>query len=144
MENIFYTPAQKLNYEKTKYEIDNQHECFLEIVIRGEITKHIFLATLSELVNHPEFYEKHILLNILNAQIALNFAEMKEIAGVMRLYTFQEKITSKKFAVLASGAFTVSVAQMGIDLFSYLPLEYNTFNDSDDAINFLKGYPTTA
>lgn len=139
MEDTVFTPAQKSNYKKPKYEINNQHDCFLEIIIQGDITKHIFLATLSELVNHPEFYEKHLLLNILNAQIALNFAEMKEVAGVMRLYTFQENMTSKKFAVLASGAFTLSVAQMGIDLFSYLPLEYSTFIDPEDAINFLRG-----
>lgn len=139
IEDNFFSPQPGSNCEKPGHIVREKHGCILEITIEGELTKHLFFMALGELLNHPDYYDRHSLWNLLKAKVAISFRDMKEVAYLMRMYTPERGVVSRKSAIVVSGALNVSIAKMFIEMFNYLPFEYRTFEDYSEAITFLKG-----
>ena len=129
---------RKIKDTKPEYFIKKKPGRFLDITIKGDLTKPLFFKAMHELINHPDYFEKSTIWNLLDAKMRLSFEDLREITYILRKYKLQQKVNEKKLAVVASGEFNIYIIKFSIELLSFLPFEFRIFDDYDEAIIFLK------
>ncbi len=120
------------------YSIKNHHQNYLEIVVKGLFDKKSALAAMNELLNHPEYYDKNSLWNFSSAQVGLSLMDLKEIAGVMKLFIPKQKQFADKVALFVSGRVHLGIANIFVTLSTLLPFKYKAFSDIKKAKAYLE------
>ncbi len=110
-----------------------QHDHYLEVVFDGVLAKHTVLSSLNQLLNHPEYYEKHSLWNMSESKSGVSMNDFKEIVGVMRLFSPKQIDFANKSALLVSGQVNTSLAEMFTEMARTLPFDFKVFSDSSSA-----------
>lgn len=121
-----------------EYLIESHLKNCLKINITGQMDKQTILAAMDELIHHPDFYEKHSLWDLTTAQMALSLQDLKEIAGVMKLFKPEKPDFANKSAFLVSGRMNLAMANIFITLATLLPFEYKAFSDLEKARDYLR------
>ncbi len=109
------------------------HDHYLEIVFDGVLVKQTVLSSLNQLVNHPEYYEKHSLWNLSDIRVGFSMSDIKEIIGVMRLFTPKQADFANRSAFLVSGQVNISLAEIVVEMARTLPFDFKVFSDSSSA-----------
>ena len=69
-----------------EYQLDASHNKYIKVTVSGIIEKVGFIAAISELMQHSEYLNKHSLWDLSNSTVGLTIGDLKEIAGVLRLF----------------------------------------------------------
>lgn len=109
------------------------HDHYLEVVCDGLLIKHTVLSSLNQLLNHPEYYEKHSLWDLSAIRVGCSMSDVKEIIGVMRLFSPKQADFANRSAWLVSGQINLSLAEMIIEMAKTLPFDFKIFSDSSRA-----------
>jgi hypothetical protein len=109
------------------------HDHYLEVVFNGLLVKQTVLSSLNRLLNHPEYYEKHSLLNFSDIRVGVSMNDIKEILGVMRLFSPKKADFANRSAWLVAGQVNRSLAEMIIEMAKTLPFDFKVFSDSSRA-----------
>lgn len=110
-----------------------QHDHYLEIVFDGILVKQTILESLNQLLNHPEYYEKHSLWNMSASRLGFSIGDAKEIIGVMHLFKPKQKHFANKSVLLVSGPMGLSMVRMFTEMAQDLPFEFSVFSDHSQA-----------
>lgn len=96
------------------------------------------LAAMEELVSHPEYYDKHSFWDFSTAQVGLAIQDLKEIAGVMKLFKPARKKFANKAALLVAGRMNLAIVNIFIAFSTMLPFEYKAFCEHEEAVEYLE------
>lgn len=119
------------------YTLDNSHPAYIQINTQGLVEIKSFMPALSELLSHPEYPSKHTIWNFSQSQIGLSIGDMKEIAGVLRLYKPTEKNFANKSALVVPDNMARAMAGFYISISRLLPFDYRIFKGLEDARAFV-------
>lgn len=119
------------------YELDNSHPLYIEMTVTGIVHKAGMIAALSELLRHPEYISKHTLWDFTGASMGLSIGDLKEIAGVLRLYKPGTKNFHSRSALLVPSMMELSMVKLYISISKLLPFDYKAFSDREEALAFL-------
>ena len=120
------------------YSLEDTHPSFIEVRVNEHLVKSTLILSMGALFNHPNYYEKHTLWNLSEAEMRLSFSDLNEIAGMLRLFKPEKQSFANKSAILVSGKMNVSLAKMFVGLTKLLPFEYRVFTNRSEAVSFLK------
>jgi len=121
-----------------EYELDASHNKYIKVTVSGIIEKVSLIAAISELMQHSEYLSKHTLWDLSNSTVGLTIGDLKEIAGVLRLFKPKEKNFANKSAIVVPGQMHKAMVDLFITMANRLPFKYKAFNDNEEAIAFLK------
>ncbi len=114
------------------------HDHYLEVVFDGVLVKHTVLSSINQLLNHPEYYEKHSLWNMTDSRVGFSMTDIKEIIGVMRLFSPKKADFANRSALLVAGQVNVSLAEIVIEMARSLPFDFKVFSDPSRAKKHLR------
>jgi len=117
--------------------LDDSHPAFIEIIVTGLVEKSSLIAAMSDLLNHPDYTQKHTLWDFRKASMGLSMEDLEEIAGVLKLFKPSNKDFSGRSALLVPSMMELSMAKVYISISRVLPFEYNAFKDKKEALAFL-------
>ncbi|MBA3011970.1 MAG: hypothetical protein KKF12_05400 [Proteobacteria bacterium] len=120
-----------------EFELDSSHEKYIKITITGLIVKPELISVMAQLLQHPEYLDKHTLWDLREANMGLSIGDLKEIIGVLRLYKPQKKDFANKTALFVPGKFNSAMAEMFVAMSKLLPIKYRVFNDLKQAESYL-------
>jgi hypothetical protein len=113
--------------------IDSSHDRYMKITISGVLVKPELIAVMAQILQHPEYPDKHTLWDLTRASMGLSIADLKEIVGVMRLYRPARKDFADRAALIIPGKFNTAMAEVFVAMSKVLPIKYRVFNDRDKA-----------
>ncbi len=113
--------------------LDSSHARYIKITISGVLVKPELIAVMAQILQHPEYLDKHTLWDLTEASMGLAIADLMEIVGVLRLYKPARKDFADKAALLISGKFNSAMAEIFVTMSKVLPVKYRIFNDWDKA-----------
>ena len=119
------------------YDLDASHEKYIKISISGIVDKSSLVAAISELMQHSDYIQKHSFWDFYEATMGLTIGDLKEIAGVLKLYKPKEKEFANKSAIIVPGEMHKAMVDLFITMTKLLPFEYKVFNDLERAEAFL-------
>ncbi|WDP89033.1 MAG: hypothetical protein HUN04_04525 [Desulfobacter sp.] len=119
------------------FELDSPHDKYIKIKVSGVIEKATLISAISQLMNHPEYTDKHSYWDFTNASMGLTISDLNEIAGVLKLYKPGTKNFADKSALVVPGTLTSAMAEMFVKMSNVLPFKYRVFTEPNDAIEFL-------
>lgn len=64
-------------------ELDSSHAQYIKLTINGLIVKPELISVMAQILQHPEYLDKHTLWDLREANMGLSIADFKEIVGVM-------------------------------------------------------------
>ncbi|MFO7883247.1 MAG: hypothetical protein R6U68_00355 [Desulfobacteraceae bacterium] len=68
-------------------ELDLSHPEYIKVMISGLIVKPELISLMGEILQHPQYQEKHTLWDFRQASLGLSIGDLKELVGIMKLYT---------------------------------------------------------
>ncbi len=110
---------------------------YLKIVVDSQLDKQTVLAALNELIEHPEYSVKHTLWDLRRADNSLSMVDLKEIAGIMKLFKPRNQPFANKAVLLVSGKLNIAMANLFVGLTIPLLFEYKAFHDHEKAKIYL-------
>ncbi len=119
------------------FELDTSHEIYIKITATGIVDKASLISAISQLMQHPEYLDKHSYWDFTNASMGLSIADLTEIAGVLRLYKPKRKDFANKSAVLVSGSFNHAMVNVFATMSKALVFNYRVFQDRKKLETFL-------
>ncbi len=69
-----------------KHTLDNSHSVYIQMNVTGVVDKSGLLSAMSELINHPDYQDKHSLWDFTHATMGLSIGDLGEIVGVLGLF----------------------------------------------------------
>ncbi len=120
-----------------EYKLDTSHEKYIEVTVSGVIKKLSIIAAISELMQHPEYSDKHTLWDMSEALVGLGIGDLKEIAQVLRQFKPQKKNFANKSAIVVPNQTHKAIVDIFITMATHLPFKYRAFNDKEKAKFFL-------
>lgn len=121
-----------------EYKLDASHKQYITVKTTGVITKSMLIAAISELMNHPEYPQKHTLWNFSESSTGLTIGDLKEIASILSLYKPKDKNFANKSAIVVPGQMHSAMADLFITMAKLLPFDYKAFRDIQKAKAFLE------
>ena len=118
-------------------EFDSSHTQYIKITISGLIVKPELISVMAEILQHPEYLDKHTFWDLTEASMGLSIGDLKEIVGVFRLYKPERKDFADKSALLVPGKMNTAMAEVFIAMSKLLPIKYRVFNDWERAEAYL-------
>ena len=119
------------------YQFDSSHEKYIKITVSGILTKEEIIATMTELMQHPEYSYKHSLWAFSKFSMGLSIENLKEIADIVRDYKPKGINPALKSAIVVPGKVYKEIAVLFIKAATEQPFNYQAFTDKDAAISFL-------
>ncbi len=123
--------------EPMEYQLDNSHSRYIRMTVTDLVHKKGLTAAISELMAHPDYPSKHALWDFTQAAMGLSMGDLREIAGVLRLYKTRKKNFANKSALVVPGFLDMSMARIYVSLSKLLPFDYRVFQTIDEALDFL-------
>jgi len=120
------------------FTIEADHPAYLKIIVDGLMEKTVVLSAMAELLNHPDYCEKHSYWDLSNARMGLSLQDLKEIIGVMRLYKPRRKTFANKSAIVVDGKLEIAMANMFVTLSTLAPFRYKAFTNHEKARHYLE------
>ncbi len=118
-------------------ELDLSHPEYIKVMISGLIVKPELISLMGEILQHPQYQEKHTLWDFRQASLGLSIGDLKELVGIMKLYKPENKKFADRSALLVPGKFNSAIAEMFVSMTRLLPVKYHVFNDYDSAEAYL-------
>ncbi len=119
------------------FTFDTTHEKYIKINVSGIVVKSEIISTMSQLLQHPEYLDKHSYWDFREATMGLSIGDLSEIAGILRLYKPKQKQFANKSALLVSGQMNSAMVDVFATMTKMLPFKYKVFKNPDDALAFL-------
>ena len=119
-----------------KFTLDPSHEKYIKLTITGVITKSGLIPIMSEVLQHPQYPDKHMYWDLTQAGMGLSIGDLKEIIGVMRLYK-PEKNFADRSAILVSGKMNKAMGELFVTMTKLLPVKYRIFTDPAEAEGYI-------
>lgn len=119
------------------FELDASHHSYIKINVRGMVEKPGFISAISQLMSHPDYLNKHSYWDFTQANMGLTISDLKEIAGVLKLYKPEQKEFANRSALLVHGKLISAMAQMFVSMSNQLSFKYRVFTDPKDAETYL-------
>jgi len=119
------------------FTIDATHNEYIKIIVSGVVVKSEIISTISQLLQHPEYLEKHTYWDFREATMGLSIGDLGEIVGILRLYKPKQKQFANKSALLVSGQMNSAMVNVFATMTKMLPFNYKVFKDEDQALSFL-------
>ncbi len=120
-----------------EYVLDASNKKYIKVTVSGIVDKSNLVAAMSELMQHSEYIKKHSFWDFYEATIGLTIGDLKEIAGVLKLYKPKIKDFANKSAIVVPGEMHKAMVDLFITMTKLLPFEYKVFNDRKKAEAFL-------
>ncbi len=119
------------------FTFDATHEKYIKITISGLVMKSEIIPTISQLLQHPEYLDKHSFWDFREATMGLSIGDLSEIIGILCLYKPKQKQFANRAALLVSGQMNRAMVNMFATMTKMLPFNYKIFKDKDHALSFL-------
>jgi hypothetical protein len=119
------------------FELDSSHDNYIAMTVSGGVDKAGLISAISQLVQHPEYLDKHSFWDFTKADMGLTMGDLSEIIGVLRLYKPAQSDFADKSALLIPGKMNQAMVNVFVTLAKVLPFKYKVFNDSNKAKSFL-------
>ncbi len=120
------------------FELDAAHEKYIKITVLGMVVKAELISTISQLLQHPEYLDKHSYWDFREATMGLSIGDLSEIVGILRLYKPKQKQFANKSALLVSGQMNSAMVNVFATMTKMLPFKYRVFKDKEHVLSFLK------
>jgi|GEM_PF-1377060 len=120
-----------------EYQLDESHARYIRMTVTGLVEKKGLTAAMSKLLAHPDYPDKHSLWDFTDAAMGLSIGDLREIAGILRLYKTRNKNFANKSALVVPGFMDMGMAKIYVSLTKLLPFDYRVFQSIDQALNFL-------
>ncbi len=120
-----------------KYDLDASNEKYIKVTVSGIVDKSNLVAAMSDLMQHSEYIQKHSFWDFYDSTIGLTIGDLKELAGVLKLYKPKIKEFANKSAIVVPGEMHKAMVGLFITMTKMLPFEYKVFNDKEKAEAFL-------
>jgi len=118
-------------------ELDSSHTQYIKITITGLIVKPELISVMAQILQRPDYLDKHTFWDLKEANMGLSIGDLKEIVGILRLYKPERNNFADKAALLVPGQFNSAMAEMFVTMSKLLPIKYRVFNDWNKAENYL-------
>ncbi len=122
---------------KMDFTLDASHEKYIRIIISGMVVKSEIISAISQLLQHPEYLDKHSYWDFRKATMGLSINDLSEIVGILRLYKPKQKQFANKSALLVSGEMNSAMVNVFATMTKMLPFNYKVFSNKDHALSFL-------
>ncbi len=120
-----------------KFTLDATHDKYIKIVVSGLVVKPELISVISQLMQHPDYLDKHSFWDFTESNMGLSIGDLQEIVGVLRLYKPKQKNFADKSALLVSGQMNSAMVNVFATMAKVLPFKYKVFKDKDSALSFL-------
>lgn len=120
-----------------EHTLDNSHSVYIQMNTSGVVSKSDLLAAISELMNHPDYQDKHSLWDFTHSSMGLSIGDLTEIAGVLGLFKSRKKKFANKSALVVPNLMELSMAKIFVSISKLLPFTYKVFKVKEDAMAFL-------
>jgi len=120
-----------------KFELDASHSIYIKMRVTGIVDKPGLISAISELMQHPEYLDKHSFWDFTQANLGLSISDLNEIVGILRLYKPRQKEFANRSSILVTGPMTSAIVDMFVKMTALLPFNYRVFNDAKEAEAFL-------
>ncbi len=119
------------------FELDSSHDKYIIVTVSGIVDKASLISAISQLMQHPEYVNKHSFWDLTQTSMGLSIGDLSELVGVLRLYKPEQKEFANKSALLISGEMNQAMVNVFVTMAKVLPFRYRIFSDSDKAKSFL-------
>ncbi len=119
------------------FTLDTSHEKYIKIKVSGMVTKSYFISAVSQLVQHPEYIDKHSFWDFTEASMGISIEDLHEIVGILRLYKPKQKNFANRSALLVPGQMNHAMVNVFATMTKLLPFKYKVFKDWDKAEAYL-------
>ena len=120
-----------------EFTLDPSRETYIKITISGLITKSRLIPVMAEILQHPQYPDKHMYWDLTQASMGLSIGDLKEIIGVLRLYKPGKKNFADRSSILVSGKMNKAMGELFVTMTKVLPVKYRIFTAPDEAENYL-------
>ncbi len=121
-----------------EHDLNASPKQYIEITVSGRVYKEGLISAISELMNHPDYTQKHTLWNFYEFSVGLSIGDLKEITGVLSLYKPEDKNFANKSAIVVPGEMHKAMVDLFIAMSKFLPFKYKVFKDKEKAKDFLQ------
>ena len=118
-------------------DLDWSHKKYIAITISGLLVKSELLPVMAEILQHPDYLIKHTLWDLRQTDSGLSMGDLKEIAGVMKLYKPRTPNFADRSALLVPGRMNSAMAEVFVAMTKLLPVKYRVFRDQAEAEAYL-------
>ncbi len=119
------------------FKFDATHEKYIKIIVSGMVVKTEIISAISQLLQHPEYLDKHSYWDFREATMGLSVGDLSEIVGILRLYKPKQRKFANKSALLVSGQMNSAMVNVFATMTKMLPFNYRVFKDKNHALSFL-------
>ncbi len=120
-----------------EFKIDASHNKYIKIVVSGLVSKTEIISAISELIQHPEYMNKHSFWDFRLATMGLSIGDIHEVVGILSLFKPNQKPFANKSALLVSGQMNSAMAKVFTTMTKLLPFKYKVFKDKVTAVSYL-------
>ncbi len=120
-----------------EFTLDASHEKYIKTTVSGMVTKPYLISAISQLMQHPEYIDKHSLWDFSEANMGISIEDLQEIVGILRLYKPKQKNFANKSALLVPGQMNNAMVNLFVTMSKLLPIKYRVFKDWNKAEEYL-------
>ena len=117
--------------------LNADNSTYIRMTVQGLLDKAAAMAAMDELLAHPEYPVKHTLWDLRAARMGLSIQDLREIAGILKLYTPPSKDFANKAAFVINNRMELAMANIFISLSAFLPFKYKAFPKIEPAETYL-------
>ncbi len=122
---------------KMEFKFDATNNDYIKINVSGLLVKSEIISVISQLLQHPEYLDKHSYWDLRKATMGLSIADLSEIIGILHLYKPRQKQFANKSALLISGQMNTAMANVFVTMTKMLSFNYRVFKDKEHVLSYL-------